>query len=161
MEYAKEISVTITVTSLLTSVDIALATPLDSARRLFCDFCLMEVDDRSHVNCPNCRLVNPPAAERCDCGYDFATKSLKSSYIVGSTDVSSLATEVIRGLGRRDLMVGGAWLGVGLLATIGSYAFAATQADHSYVVAYGAIVVGVVRLGRGLYRTQANRPSLP
>jgi len=112
------------------------------------------------VNCPNCRLVNPPAAERCDCGYDFATKSLKSSYLATSRDASDLATEVVRALGRRDLMVGGAWLGFGILATIGSYAFAATQGDRSYFVASGAIVVGVLRLARGLYRTQSARPSL-
>ena len=23
--------------------------------------------------CPNCKLINPPDAIRCDCGYDFAT----------------------------------------------------------------------------------------
>lgn len=112
------------------------------------------------MNCPNCRLVNPPAAERCDCGYDFGTKSLKSSYLAGSRDAADLATEVVRALGRRDLMVGGAWLSFGLLATIGSFAFAATQGDRSYFVAYGAIIVGVIRLARGLYRTQSDRPSL-
>jgi hypothetical protein len=112
------------------------------------------------VNCPNCRLVNPPAAERCDCGYDFATKSLKSSYLADSREASDLATEIVCALGRRDLMVGGAWLGLGMLATIGSYAFAATQGGGSYFVASGAIVVGVIRLGRGLYRTQSTRPSL-
>ena len=25
------------------------------------------------MNCPNCGLMNPPAAQRCDCGYDFQT----------------------------------------------------------------------------------------
>ena len=25
------------------------------------------------MNCPNCRLVSPESAERCDCGYDFRT----------------------------------------------------------------------------------------
>ena len=112
------------------------------------------------MNCPNCRLVNPPAAERCDCGYDFATKSLKSSYLADSRDAPALATEVVRALGRRDLMVGGAWLGLGVLVTIASYAFAATQGDRSHFVASGAIIVGVIRLGRGLYRTQSTRPSL-
>ena len=112
------------------------------------------------MNCPNCRLVNPPAAQRCDCGYDFGSKSLKSSYLANSRDVSDLTTEVVRALGRRDLMVGGAWLGVGILVTIVSYAFAATQGDRSYFVATGAIAVGVIRLGRGLYRTQSDRPSL-
>jgi len=32
------------------------------------------------MECPNCGLHNPDAAQRCDCGYDFAEKTVKSSY---------------------------------------------------------------------------------
>jgi len=28
------------------------------------------------MQCPNCRLLNPPDAARCDCGYDFATGTM-------------------------------------------------------------------------------------
>jgi hypothetical protein len=111
------------------------------------------------VNCPNCRLVNPPSAQRCDCGYDFATKSVKPSYLADSQDVSDLAMEAVRALGRQDLMVGGMWLALGTVATIGSYAVATTHGGGSYVVTYGAIVVGVIRVARGLYRTQSSRPT--
>jgi len=31
--------------------------------------------------CPSCGLINPGGAERCDCGYDFATSSLQKSYL--------------------------------------------------------------------------------
>jgi hypothetical protein len=30
--------------------------------------------------CPVCRLLNPDIAERCDCGYDFATHRIAASY---------------------------------------------------------------------------------
>jgi uncharacterized membrane protein len=33
------------------------------------------------MDCPNCKLVNPPTAERCDCGYDFKTRTIKESYL--------------------------------------------------------------------------------
>lgn len=32
-------------------------------------------------DCPRCGMVNPPEALRCDCGYDFASKQLKKSYL--------------------------------------------------------------------------------
>jgi hypothetical protein len=28
-------------------------------------------------------MVNPPEAQRCDCGYDFATRQMKASYLGG------------------------------------------------------------------------------
>ena len=33
------------------------------------------------MDCPNCKLVNPPTAARCDCGYDFQTGTIKESYL--------------------------------------------------------------------------------
>lgn len=30
--------------------------------------------------CPRCKLVNPPDAARCDCGYDFQSGKIKTSY---------------------------------------------------------------------------------
>jgi hypothetical protein len=32
-------------------------------------------------DCPNCKLVNPDAALRCDCGYDFPSRSMQRSYL--------------------------------------------------------------------------------
>jgi hypothetical protein len=31
--------------------------------------------------CPKCRLINPPEAERCDCGWDFVAARQERSYL--------------------------------------------------------------------------------
>ena len=36
------------------------------------------------MDCPRCNLVNPPTAERCDCGYDFRTGQVLESYVTGT-----------------------------------------------------------------------------
>jgi hypothetical protein len=32
------------------------------------------------VQCPRCRLINPPTAARCDCGHDFGTGKVEQAY---------------------------------------------------------------------------------
>jgi len=39
-----------------------------------------ENDPMGSVKCPHCGLINPAIAERCDCGFDFPTKTLKKPY---------------------------------------------------------------------------------
>src|SRR5258708_4750582 len=41
------------------------------------------------MECPNCRLINPAEAMRCDCGYDFASGQLESSYLKEKAENSS------------------------------------------------------------------------
>ena len=43
-------------------------------------------------SCPACSLVNPPNAARCDCGYDFGTGTIESSYLdrTGRLDPNAL-----------------------------------------------------------------------
>jgi hypothetical protein len=33
------------------------------------------------MKCPNCNLVNIESALRCDCGFDFESKTIKGSYV--------------------------------------------------------------------------------
>ncbi len=46
------------------------------------------------MKCPNCGLENPPTAERCDCGYDFPSRSMKSSYLTPASRVASQSSNV-------------------------------------------------------------------
>jgi len=41
------------------------------------------------MNCPRCGLISPGTAQRCDCGYDFISKSLKRSYATSTPNSSS------------------------------------------------------------------------
>jgi len=34
------------------------------------------------MECKNCGLLNPDTAMRCDCGYDFATRTMQAPYLV-------------------------------------------------------------------------------
>ena len=33
------------------------------------------------MDCPKCGLSSPPGAQRCDCGYDFVSKTMRASYL--------------------------------------------------------------------------------
>ncbi len=33
--------------------------------------------------CPHCELLNPDTAERCDCGFDFSSRTMKTSLLSG------------------------------------------------------------------------------
>ncbi len=70
----------------------------------------------------------------------------RSSWEVARSDGAAPAA----GAGR-DLAVGGAWLGGGLLVTVVSYG--AATGGGRFVVATGAIVYGLVRIVRGVTRT--------
>ena len=36
-------------------------------------------------DCPKCGLINPPNAQRCDCGYDFVAKQVRGSFLTGTS----------------------------------------------------------------------------
>src|SRR5207249_1013224 len=40
-------------------------------------------------DCPKCGLVNPPEAQRCDCGYDFTSRQMQGSYLAPKSGAES------------------------------------------------------------------------
>jgi hypothetical protein len=47
------------------------------------------------MTCPECRLLNPPSAARCDCGYDFESGLVAESYIPPEQRARDRARETI------------------------------------------------------------------
>ena len=74
------------------------------------------------MECPRCALLNPESAQRCDCGYDFVTRRLESSYLTDKERPGSVRSTANRR----------AWL----IETIGAPALGAVC---TFVVLYSAI----------------------
>jgi hypothetical protein len=53
--------------------------------------------------CPQCEVVNPDTAERCDCGYDFVLDPMRSS----NTEAKRAIRRALRGIA---YVVGVVWL---------------------------------------------------
>src|SRR5687767_15658615 len=96
--------------------------------------------------CPHCRLFNPEEAERCDCGYDFASKTTKSSYFVAHLlKKHGGEGRVIQEFSRSKIRSGVALLGVAVVIATASY-FATGRVS----LAGWVIISGVLLLLRGL-----------
>ena len=91
------------------------------------------------MDCPHCKLVNPPNATRCDCGYDFQTRTIQQSYL----------TERDRLLLRRSGGVAGIVCAVLLTLEFALRLTSATVARHS--VAIGVLTALVVAASLGFW----------
>lgn len=71
------------------------------------------------MECPRCRLINPDGAQRCDCGYDFGTKTVKTPYSIerlgGTTRLGLPYTLCLYALGMMFWFGALAFLGVALV----------------------------------------------
>ena len=96
--------------------------------------------------CPHCGLFNPEEADRCDCGYDFASNTIKSSYLVAHLlKKHGGEARVIQESSRSKIRSGVVLLGVAVAIAAASY-FAAGRVSLG-----GSIIVcGVLLLLRGL-----------
>jgi hypothetical protein len=58
---------------------------------------------------------------------------------------------------KSDFEVGASILGLGVVLTVGSYMFAGLSGGGMYLVCYGPIFYGILRMGRGLARREPYR----
>src|SRR5215813_756572 len=100
----------------------------------------MTMDAKS---CPVCKLVNPVTAMECDCGYSFVTDEMTAR---GEEQARQRAH---RSWANGRLIVGMLLLGIGIAVTAATY-HDASQSGGTYTIAYGAMIVGVLNIVRGL-----------
>jgi hypothetical protein len=86
--------------------------------------------------------VNAPLLSYTPDPYAAPTSSTGDSYAV------ELAVAERRSRKQKDIVLGAILLGVGLLITVGTYG-SASQSGGTYFIAYGPMIVGVIRLFKG------------
>jgi hypothetical protein len=82
------------------------------------------------LKCPNCKLINPPAALRCDCGYDFESKTVERSFLTSqqASDPEAWRTkEILKFLGWWYLTVAVFPLGILCAILVASLLLAAAR----------------------------------
>src|SRR5262245_35671390 len=92
------------------------------------------------MKCPNCKLINPDTALRCDCGYDFQSGKMKDPYFV---DVAAIPV----------------WVGILLLLQTGSgffyllFLFLFTRMLEVFLVSsliwFFFVILAIVRMTKG------------
>lgn len=100
-------------------------------------------------DCPKCGLVNPPSAQRCDCGYDFVTRATEQSYL--SPGGSGRPDGGSRAVGYGCLLFAPLLLLSGVVGVIN--AAGRPEADGAGTLGYmcGAITPGLAALGFAAY----------
>jgi hypothetical protein len=109
------------------------------------------------MECPKCRLLNPPNAIRCDCGWDFTSNTMRESYLTPTRTSPSRA-----GFGGIDMM-GWASLVIGALASIvGTSVLVAPDVDES-IRAQGAtksLIFAALAIAYGLALIKRKKVAL-
>jgi hypothetical protein len=108
------------------------------------------------MDCPRCGLLSPDGAQRCDCGYDFAERVVKESYLEAEQrrKIGDPAA-VIRELGRRDIKLGSLCLALGIIFTVGTHVLAGRGQGRFTAILYGAVICGLIWLLRGIDRVRS------
>ena len=97
------------------------------------------------MKCPNCRLENPPNAQRCDCGYDFTSNKVRESYVKESTKKPSIYVWIFTVF----LTISG-----GLFGILISYSIAYGKSnDYGFRYAIPSRNIGKIFLGISVFST--------
>ena len=96
--------------------------------------------------CPHCGLFSPAEAIRCDCGYDFESQMLKSSYLAAHVLQKHGGAGNMLGESARDNIRNGMLL-VGIGAAVSVIGFLAGGTLYFFG---GAVLWGALFLYRGL-----------
>jgi hypothetical protein len=113
------------------------------------------------MDCPRCGLISPPAAERCDCGYSFATGRQEGTFLSErdrqalGVQAQTMSAAEARSAGLRDVWMGLLWALAGVIALVALFRLAVNVG--LLVFFYGPIVYGLARVGRGFYRFATGR----
>jgi len=106
----------------------------------------MTMSQESARRCPRCSLYSPPGALRCDCGYDFASRTVQQSYALNHAVQKAGGTAaVLATSARRSIVAGIVLLGLGGLMVAIS-----VSAGDAPRLANLPLIMGTVFLVRGL-----------
>ena len=104
--------------------------------------------------CPHCGLFNPPSALRCDCGYDFATRTLERSHLASHVLETRGAKNIARESSRRKIASGGA-----LLTLAGIFSMASSLSGGGVRIPLVLVVAGALLLVSGLRERRQRAPD--
>ena len=101
------------------------------------------------MECPECGLISPASAQRCDCGFDFQTGKIKESYLPAPREDPVKARERVKSsymhiaLGVFLLLLGG----IGLIVCIKENHRGLT--DIGFTASIFAIMAGLLEIVLG------------
>src|SRR5215217_3520717 len=104
------------------------------------------------LKCPHCGLFSPAEAARCDCGYDFKTKTVERSYLVDHL-VQKHGTERFV----ENASFGALKTGRALLVIAAALSVVTWVATGRPALALGPIVAGCIYLARSAHQRGAAR----